>query len=64
MIRPYEPMEINRDEVYPLPPCEHDELMRIISVSALEHVVNENGQRLAEEMALYYYGKEEPIIWE
>ena len=119
-VRPYEPMEVNWDELYPIPPCEPDELMsliyaihdrsqlgdiieeeellwaqycmwreeqsqkripfnrrsvadmidramryeRFISLGAPEIVVTEEGRCLAEELVLYYYGKEEPIIWE
>ena len=117
---PYAPMEVNWDELYPIPPCEADELMsliediyerarfgdlieeeellwkqycmwreeesqkripfnrrssdnliarasryeRLISLGAPEIVVTEEGRCLAEEMVLYYFGKEEPIIWE
>lgn len=119
-VRPYEPMEVNWDELYPIPPCEPDELMsliqsihergyygdlieeeellwkqycmweeeqsqkripfnrrscadliarasryeRLISLGAPEIVVTEEGRCLAEEMVLYYFGKEEAIIWE
>ncbi len=120
-IRPYEPMEVkNWDELYPIPPCEPDELMsligsihergqdgdlieeeellwkqycmweeeqsqkripfcrrsstvlitrarryeRLISLGAPEIVVTEEGRCLAEEMVRYYFGKEEPIVWE
>jgi len=119
-IRPYEPMEVNWDELYPIPPCEPNELMslvwdihergqygdlieeeellwkqycmwneeqsckripfnrrssanlitrasryeRLISFGAPEIVVIEEGRCLAEEMVLYYFGKEEPIVWE
>ena len=119
-VRPYEPMEVNWDELYPIPPCEPHELMdliqsirersqdsdlieeeellwkqycmwreeqsqkripfnrrscadlisraaryeRLISLDAPEIVVTEEGRCLAEELVLYYYGKEEPIIWE
>ena len=37
---------------------------RLISLGAPEIVVTEEGRCLAEEMVLYYYGKEEPVIWE
>ena len=37
---------------------------RLISLQAPELVVTEEGRRLAEEMVLYYAGKEEPIVWE
>ena len=119
-VHPYEPMEVNWEEVYPIPPCEHDELMsliqeihergrcgdlieeeellwkqycmwkeeqsrkripfnrrscadlitrasryeRLISLGAPEIIVTEEGRCLAEEMVLYYFGKEEPIAWE
>lgn len=120
-IRPYEHMEVkNWDELYPIPPCEPDELMsligsihergqdgdlieeeellwkqycmweeeqsqkripfhrrsctklitrarryeRLISLSAPEIVVTEEGRCLAEEMVRYYFGKEEPIVWD
>ena len=119
-VRPYEPMEVNWEELWPIPPCEPDELMsliyaihersqlgdiieeesllwnqyckwnedqsrkripfnrrsaadmiecamryeRFISLGASEIVVNEEGRRLVEEMVLYYFGKEEPIIWD
>ena len=117
-VRPYEPMQVDWDELYPIPPCETDELMsliaairersqlgdiieeeqklweqycrwdeeqsqkripfnrrsaadmigrasryeRLISLNAPEIVVTEEGRCLAEEMVLYYFGKEEPII--
>ena len=37
---------------------------KLISLGAPEIVVTEEGRWLAEEMVLYYFGKEEPIIWE
>ena len=37
---------------------------KLISLNAPELVVTEEGRWLAEEMVLYYFGKEEPIIWE
>jgi hypothetical protein len=37
---------------------------KLISLHAPEIVVTEEGRCLAEEMVLYYAGKEEPIIWE
>ena len=37
---------------------------RLIELGAPEIVVTEEGRCLAEEMVLYYYGKEEPIIWD
>lgn len=119
-VRPYDPMEVNWDELYPIPPCEPNELMsliaeihergrygdlieeeellwkqycmweeeesrkripfnrrtstdlitramryeRFISLGAPEIVVTEEGRCLAEEMVLYYFGKEEPVVWE
>lgn len=119
-VHPYEPMKVNWDELYPIPPCEPSELMsliqgihergrygdlieeeellwkqycmwneeqsqkripfnrrscadlitrasrfeRLISLGAPEIVVTEEGRCLAEEMVLYYFGKEEPIIWD
>ena len=117
-VNPYEPMKVNWDELYPIPPCEPDELMtlihdihergrygdlieeeeelwkqycmweeeqsrkriafnrrscanlikramryeRFISMGAPEIVVTEEGRCLAEEMVLYYFGKEEPTV--
>lgn len=119
-VRPYEPFEVNWDELYPIPPCEPGELMflieeihergrygdlieeeelllkkfymwreeqsqkripfnrrssarmilraarleKLISVGAPEIIVTEEGRQLAEEIVLYYFGKEEPIVWE
>ena len=119
-VQPYEPMKVNWDELYPIPPCESDELMtlihdihergrygdlikeeeelwkqycmweeeqsqkkiafnrrscanlikramryeRFISMGAPEIVIMEEGRCLAEEMVLYYFGKEEPIVWD
>ena len=119
-VKPYEPMEVNWDELYPLPPCKPDELMSLIHeihergrygdlieeekmlweqycmwdedqsqkripfnrrssadmilaakryegairLGAPEIVVTEQGRCLAEEMVLYYFGKEEPIVWD
>ena len=119
-VQPYEPMEVNWDELYPIPPCEPDELMSLIHeihergqygdlieeeemlwkqycmwneeqsqkripfnrrssadmilaakryegairLGAPEVVVTEQGRGLAEEMVLYYFGKEEPIVWD
>jgi hypothetical protein len=37
---------------------------RLISVNAPEVVITEEGRCLAEEMVLYYFGKEEPIVWD
>ena len=37
---------------------------RLISIGAPEIVVTEEGRCLAEEMVLYYFGKEEPIVWD
>lgn len=112
-------MKVNWDELYPIPPCEPDELMsviygiheryqfsdlideeellwkqfcmwreeqsqkripfnrrscaefilramryeKLISLGAPELVITEEGRWLAEEMVLYYFGKEEPIVW-
>ena len=119
-VQPYEPMEVNWDELYPIPPCEPDALMSLIQeihergqcgdlieeeemlwkqycmwneeqsqkripfnrrssanmilaakryegairLSAPEIVVTDQGRSLAEEMVLYYAGKEEPIVWD
>ena len=119
-VEPYEPMEVNWDGLYPIPPCESDELMSLIHeihergqygdlieeeeilwkqycmwneeqsqkripfnrrssadmilaakryegairLGAPEIVVTEQGRCLAEEMVLYYAGKEEPIAWD
>ena len=119
-VQPYEPMEVNWDELYPIPPCAPDELMSLIHeihergrygdlieeeeilwkqycmwneeqsqkripfnrrssadmilaakryegairLGAPEVVVSEQGRCLAEEMVLYYFGKEEPIVWD
>ena len=119
-VQPYEPMEVNWDEFYPIPPCEPDALMSLIHEihergqygdlieeeemlwkqycmwneeqsqkmipfnrrssanmilaakryewavrqNAPETVVSEQGRCLAEEMVLYYAGKEEPIVWD
>ena len=117
-VHPYEPMEVNWDELYPIPPCEPDELMsligeihergrygdlieeeellwkqyciwneeqsqkripftrrscadmitramryeKLISLRAPEIIVTEEGRLLADEMVLYYFGKEERIV--
>ena len=37
---------------------------RFISMGAPEIVITEEGRCLAEEMVLYYFGKEEPIVWD
>ena len=119
-VLPYEPFKVNWDELYPIPPCEPDELMslventfergrwgdlieeeellikrycmwneeqsqkripfnrrssadmitramryeKLISIGAPEIVVTEEGRLLAEVMVLYYFGKEEPIVWD
>ena len=119
-VRPYEPFEVNWDELYPIPPCEPHELMALVEtihergrygdliaeeelllkqyymwneeqsqkripfnrrssadmilaakryegairLGAPEIVVTEQGRGLAEEMVLYYFGKEEPIVWD
>ena len=113
-------MEVNWEELWPIPPCESDELMSLIyaihersqlgdiieeeellwnqyckwneeqsqkripfnrrsaadmieramryesfiSLGAPEIVVTEEGRWLAEAMVLYYFGKEEPIVWD
>ena len=117
-VQPFEPMEVNWDELYPLSPCEPEELPyliceiheraigdlieeeelllklyymwreeqsqkripfnrrssadmitramryeKLISIGAPEIIATEEGRLLAEEMVLYYFGKEEPIIW-
>ena len=119
-VHPYEPFKVNWDELYPIPPCEPEELMSLIGeihergrygdlieeeellwkqycmwreeqsqkripfnrrscadmitramryekfirLGAPEIVVTEEGRCLAEEMVLYYFGKEEPIVWD
>ncbi len=119
-VHPYEPMQVDWDELSPIPPCEPSELLsliedihergrygdlieeeelllkqyymwreeqsqkripfnrrscadmilrasrleKLISLGAPEIVVTEEGRCLAEEMVLYYFGKEEPIVWE
>jgi hypothetical protein len=119
-VRCFESMNVNWDELYPIPPCEPHELMglifdiqergrygdlieeeeklwkqycmweeeqsrkripfnrrssvnlikramryeRLISMGAPEIVVTEEGRCLAEEMVLYYFGKEKPIVWD
>ena len=119
-VKAYEPMEVNWDELYPIPPCAPDELLSLIydihergrhgdlieeeemlwkqycmwneeqsqkripfhrrssadmiqaarryesaiRFNAPELVVTEQGRCLAEEMVLYYAGKEEPIVWD
>ena len=119
-VRPFEPLEVNWDELYPIPPCEQGELLQLVqntldrgrdgdlikeenlllkryymwqeeqsqkripfnrrssadmitramryekllSLGAPEIVVTEEGRCLAEEMVLYYFGKEEPIVWD
>ena len=37
---------------------------KLISLGAPEIIVTEEGRCLAEEMVLYYFGKEDPIIWD
>ena len=37
---------------------------KLISLGAPEIVVTEEGRLLAEEMVLYYFGKDEPIVWD
>lgn len=118
-VLPYEPMEVNWDELYPIPPCKPEELHfliceiheradgdlieeeelllkqyymwreeqsqkripfnrrssadmimramryeKLLSLKAPEIVVTDEGRMLAEEMVLYYFGKEEPLVWD
>ena len=119
-VKPYEPMVVDWEQLYPIPPCEPNELMPLIQeiherakfgdlieeeeklwkqycmwreeqsqkripfdrrsaanmiqrarcyekrirMNAPEVVVTEEGLGLAEEMVLYYAGKDEPIVWE
>ena len=119
-VKPYEPMVVDWEQLYPIPPCEPNELTsliqdiherskfgdlieeeelllkrylmwreeqsqkripfnrrssadmiqrarryeRLLSMHAPEVVVTEEGRCLAEEMVLYYAGKEEPIVWD
>ena len=119
-VRPYEPITVNWDELYPIPPCEPSELMQLIydihersiygdlieaeellwkrfcqwreaqsrlripfnrrssadlimravryeklvALGAPEIVITEEGRCLAEEIVLYHFGKEEPVVWE
>lgn len=37
---------------------------KLLSLNAPEIIVTEEGKFLAEEMVLYYFGKEEPIAWD
>lgn len=37
---------------------------KFISMGAPEIVVTEEGRCLAEEMVLYYFGKDEPLVWD
>ena len=37
---------------------------KLISVNAPEVVVAEEGRCLAEEIVLYHFGKEEPLVWD
>ena len=37
---------------------------RLLSLNAPETVVQEEGRCLAEEMVLYYAGKEQPLVWD
>lgn len=37
---------------------------KLVSMGAPEIVITEEGRCLAEEMVLYYFGKEEPVIWD
>ena len=119
-VKPYEPMVVDWEQLYPIPPREPNELMsliqeiherakfgdlieeeeklwkqycmwreeqsqkripfdrrsaanmiqrarryeKLIRMNAPEVVVTEEGRGLAEEMVLYYAGKDEPIVWE
>ena len=119
-VRRFEPMEVNWQEFYPIPPCEPHELTalilgiqergrygdlieeeerlwkqycmweedqsrkripfnrrssvnlitramryeKLVSMGAPEIILTEEGRCLAEEMVLYYFGKEEPVIWD
>lgn len=119
-VKPYEPMAVDWEQLYPISPCKPDELMsliqeiheraqfgdlieeeemlwkqycmwreeqsqkripfdrrsaanmiqrarryeKLIRMNAPEVVVTEEGRGLAEEMILYYAGKDEPIVWE
>lgn len=119
-VQPYDAMQVNWDEFYPISPCDPDELMDLIwniherskfgdlieeeeslwkqycmwreeqsqkripfhrrssadliqaarryetaiRLNAPEPVVAEEGRCLAEEMVLYFAGKEEPIVWD
>lgn len=119
-VKPYEPMVVDWEQLYPISPCKPDELMsliqeiheraqfgdlieeeemlwkqycmwreeqsqkripfdrrsaanmiqrarryeKLIRMNAPEVVVTEEGRSLAEEMVLYYAGKDEPIVWE
>ena len=37
---------------------------KLIRMGVPEIVITEEGRCLAEEMVLYYFGKEEPVIWD
>lgn len=119
-VKPYEPMVVDWNELYPIPHCADNELMllindihergrdgdlieeeeklwkqycmwdeeqsqkripfnrrssaelikramryeKFVSMGAPEIVVTEEGRCLAEEMVLYYFGKEEPLVWD
>ncbi len=118
-VQPFEPMEVNWDELYPIPPCKPEDLPfliceiheraigdlieeedlllkqyymwreeqcqkripfnrrsaadmitramryeKLLSIGAPEIIATEEGRCLAEEMVLYYFGKEEPIVWD
>ncbi|MBQ1187017.1 MAG: hypothetical protein IIX54_04955 [Clostridia bacterium] len=118
-VQPFEPLEVNWDELDSIPPCEPEELPsliyeiheraigdlipeeekllkwhymwreeqsqkripfnrrssadmitramryeKLLSIGAPEIIVTEEGRYLAEEMVLYYFGKEETIVWD
>ena len=119
-VKPYEPIVVDWEQLYPIPPCEPNELTsliqdiherskfgdlieeeeqlwkqycmwreeqsqkripfnrrssadmiqrarryeRLLSMHAPEVVITEEGRCLAEEMVLYYAGKEEPNVWD
>ncbi len=49
-VRPYEPMEVNWDELYPIPPCEPHELMDLIQAI---HERSQDGDIIEEEELLW-----------
>ena len=119
-VKPFVQMKVDWQELYPLPPCEDEELPslifdilmrseegdlieeeekllkqycmweeeqsqkripfhrrsarrlikhamryeKMISLAAPDILVQEEGRCLAEEMVLYYFGKEEPLVWD